>query len=82
MSRLITMQHPFMKLKTIISGVAVRWVLVIDADTIVPVFLVSKSDKLYGQNMIFDVKLHKAIDISMHKMSQDISNKKYVSYTL
>lgn len=78
-SKSITLKEPYQKYKFYISGIAIRGVfIVLVQDHYLPIFIVKKSDKNYGNNLILSKELIKILSLKYQKAIEDIKNKKHI----
>jgi len=77
---LISLKYPYLKLKIIIWGISIRWILLRTIwGNLVFIILCLKKDKNCWYNLTFD-SIKKEINLIEPKILSDIENKNYIIY--
>lgn len=78
----INFKIPYKKYKFTISWISIRWIIVIHDNrvSVIPIFIIKKSDKTYWNNLIFNKKMDNILNLKYDKAIQDIENNDYKVY--
>ncbi len=79
--KLINLEYPFQKYKFVFSWISIRGVISVwIEDYYIPVFIVKKSDKHYGMNLVITWDFLKLLLVRYQKIDRDIKEGKYIEY--
>lgn len=77
-TQLYNLDVPYKKFKISMNGVHVRWILILwEKGNMIPIFLVKKSDKKYGMNLISSQENKKIFSYKYDKIIDDIQSGNY-----
>lgn len=76
----ISLENPLQKVKFMLHWVALRWIVVKKGEKLIPIFVILKSNKLWGRNLVLDKKTRKKVHYLLLEIEKDFLDKKYTIY--
>ncbi len=71
-TKLINLKDPYIKVKLTLNKVSLRWIVIKnDNDSIIPIFMTLKKNKIIGDNLVLNKKVLEKINNLLWKMSKD-----------
>ncbi len=75
---IINLDYPYKKYKITLENIATRWIYIISINKFfVPIFIVKKSDKKYGSNLIITKEISLILKLKYEKNIENIRNDQF-----
>ncbi|MDQ7009567.1 MAG: hypothetical protein Q9M94_04730 [Candidatus Gracilibacteria bacterium] len=80
-SKLLNLEKPFTKYKFSFNLIEIRGVLIFETEKFyIPIFVVKKSDKKYGMNLVISNEIKNILEAKYEKIKSDIENDNFQIY--